>query len=148
MASSGRVGDSVLGPLPPFRGPSDDGRYPVGVNPFRSRLLRTVILTVVGFAAAWVIAYVFAPLWPGFCDETIVGAPCDPVQTQTMMGYIVIALGVLTMIFGPIAGSLIDLALNGANWETPRGTENVITNVPLLIGAIYLASGVLIVATA
>lgn len=114
----------------------------------RSRPIRTVILTIAGFSVAWILAVVFAPLWPGFCDETIVGAACDPVKTQTMMGYLVIALGVLTIIFGPIAGSLIDLALNGANWETPRGTENVITNLPLLVGAVYLVSGVVIVATA
>ena len=114
----------------------------------RNRPIRTVLLTVAGFGLAWLIAYVFAPLWPGFCDGTIVGAACDPVKTQTMMGYLVVGLGVLTIIFGPIAGSLIDLAVNGANWETPRGTENVITNVPLLVGAIYLISGVVIVATA
>ena len=65
-----------------------------------------------------------------------------------MMGYLVIALGMLTIVFGPIAGSFIDLAINGANWETPRGRENVITNVPILIGAIYLGSGIAIVATA
>ena len=115
---------------------------------FRSRPIRTVLLTLGGFALAWLIAFVFAPLWPGFCDGTIVGAPCDPVKTQTMMGYVVIALGILTMIFGPIAGSLIDLAVNGAKWETPRGTETVITNVPLLVAAVYLVSGVAIVATA
>ena len=118
------------------------------MNPFRSRPLRTVILTVFGFAFAFVAALIFAPLWPGFCDNTVVGAPCEPVEIRTMTGYLLVALGILTMIFGPIAGSLIDLWINGATWETPRGSESIITNMPLLVGAIYLGSGVLIAATA
>jgi hypothetical protein len=52
------------------------------------------------------------------------------------------------MILGPIAGSLLDLAINGHKWETSRGTESVITNVPVLLGAIYLILGVVIAATA
>lgn len=114
----------------------------------RSRTIRTIVLTLAGFLLAWVLAHVFAPRWPGFCDATVVGAACEPVMTQTMAGYLVVALGFLTMIFGPIAGSLIDLAVNGADWETPRGSENIITNMPLLVAAVYLAGGVLIVATA
>lgn len=52
------------------------------------------------------------------------------------------------MILGPIAGSFLDLLINGARWETPRGTESIITNMPILIGAIYLVLGVIIAATA
>lgn len=122
--------------------------YAAGMNPFRSRTLRTIILTLGGYLLAWVLALIFAPLWPEFCDDAIAGAPCSEVAVQTMMGYLVIALGVLTAIFGPIAGSLIDLAVNGANWETPRGTETVVTNMPLLVAVIYLVSGALIAATA
>lgn len=107
-----------------------------------------MILTVLGFALAYVVAAVLAPLWPGFCDDTVVGAPCEQVDIQTMSGYLLVALGILTMVFGPIAGSLIDLWINGAKWETPRGSESIITNMPLLVGAIYLGSGVLIAATA
>jgi hypothetical protein len=59
-----------------------------------------------------------------------------------------VGLGFLTMILGPIAGSLLDLAINGHKWETSRGTESVITNVPVLLGAIYLILGVVIAATA
>jgi hypothetical protein len=113
----------------------------------RSRPIRTVLLTLAGYATAWVLSVVFAPLWPDFCDGTVVGAACEPVAVQTMMGYLVVVLGVLTMIFGPIAGSFIDIAINGSSWETPRGTESVITNIPLLVGAIYLVTGVLIAAS-
>lgn len=114
----------------------------------RSRPIRTVLLTIIGYVTAWALSVVFAPMWPEFCDGTVVGAACEPVSVRTMMGYLVVVLGVLTMIFGPIVGSFIDLALNGASWETPRGTESVITNVPLLVGAIYLVTGVLITASA
>jgi hypothetical protein len=118
------------------------------VNPLRSRPIRTAVLTLAGFGLAWLLAWLLAPRWPGFCDGAIIGAPCEQVEVQTMTGYLVIALGVLVMIFGPIVGSLIDLVVNGADWETPRGTENVITNVPLLVAAVYLVSGVVIAATA
>jgi hypothetical protein len=118
------------------------------MNPFRSRPIRTVLLTLGGFALAWIAAVLFAPIWPDFCDGAVVGASCERVEVQTMTGYLVITLGIITMIFGPIIGSFIDLLINGAHWETPRGTENVITNVPLLIAAIYLVSGVVIAATA
>ncbi len=118
------------------------------MNPFRHRLKRTVILTLLGYGLAFLLALWIAPAWPEFCDGSIPGAPCDVVATQTVAGYLVIVLGVLTMILGPIAGSLLDLYINGAQWETPRGTESIITNMPLLVGAIYLVTGVLIVATA
>ncbi|GMQ98761.1 MAG: hypothetical protein BMS9Abin17_1289 [Acidimicrobiia bacterium] len=117
------------------------------MNPLRSRMWRTIILFSLGLAASFLIALIFAPLWPGFCDEAIVARPCESVHVQTMAGYVVIALGILTIIFGPIAGSMIDLAVNGSKWETPRGTETVITNVPILIGAIYVVVGVAVVAT-
>jgi len=118
------------------------------MNPLRSRPLRTVILTVLGFVLAFVLALILAPVWPGFCDGTVVGAACEPVDVRTMTGYLLVVVGILTMVFGPIAGSFIDLWINGAKWETPRGSESVITNMPLLIGAIYLGCGVLIAATA
>lgn len=118
------------------------------MNPMRSRVWRTVILTLAGFVGAFVLALIFAPLLPEYCDETATGIVCTSTHIQTMTGYIIIALGIGTIILGPVAGSLIDVYVNGARWETPRGSESVITNMPLVIGAIYLASGVLIAATA
>lgn len=118
------------------------------MNPFRSRPLRTVILTVIGFLATYGAALILAPAWPGFCDGTIVGADCETVGVRTMTGYLLVGLGLATMVFGPIAGSLIHLWIHGARWETPRGSESIITNMPLLIGAIYMASGLLLAATA
>jgi hypothetical protein len=118
------------------------------MNPLRSRTWRTIILFSLGLAASVLVALIFAPLWPSFCDGAIVARPCETVEVQTMAGYVVIALGILTIIFGPIGGSMIDLALNGSKWETPRGSETVITNMPILIGAIYLVVGLTAVATA
>ena len=118
------------------------------MNPFRSRWLRTIILFVLGLVASFTVAVVLAPVWPGFCDDATVGKPCSDVAVQTMAGYLMVGLGFMTMILGPIAGSFLDLIINGAKWETPRGTETVITNMPVLIGAIYLVLGVLVAATA
>ena len=120
--------------------------YADRVNPFRSRLWRTIILFLIGIALCFVLAVVFATRWPAFCDGTIVGAPCDPVAVRTMAGYLVVTLGFLTMILGPIAGSILDIAINGAKWEMPRGRDTVITNIPILVGALFLATGVLIIA--
>ena len=120
--------------------------YADRVNPFRSRLWRTIILFLIGIALSFLLAVVFASSWPEFCDGTIVGAPCDPVAVRTMAGYLVVTLGFLTMILGPIAGSFIDIAINGAKWEMPRGRDTVVTNMPILVGALFLATGILIIA--
>ncbi|MEN8238369.1 MAG: hypothetical protein ABFR53_04105 [Actinomycetota bacterium] len=118
------------------------------MNPFRSRLWRTIILFLAGIVACFAIAVMFTPRWPAFCDGTIVGAPCEPVATQTMTGYLIVILGILTIILGPIAGSLLDVVINGAKWEMPRGRDTIVTNMPLLVGAIYLGVGVLTITTA
>jgi hypothetical protein len=122
--------------------------YRLEMNPFMSRWWRTIILFVLGVAASYVVAWVLAPHWPGFCSDATVGSPCGAVAVQTMAGYLMVGLGFLTMIFGPIAGSFLDLLINGHKWETSRGTESVITNVPVLVGAIYLVLGVVTAATA
>jgi hypothetical protein len=118
------------------------------VNLFRSRLWRTIILFLIGIALCFALAAVFASRWPAICDGTIVGAPCDRVAVRTMAGYLVVTLGFLTMILGPIAGSILDIAINGARWEMPRGRDTIITNMPIAVGALFLAVGVLTIATA
>ena len=100
-----------------------------------------------GVAGSFRIAAIVSPHWPGLCDETIIGAPCRAVAVRAMAGYGMMALGSLTIILGPIAGAFLDVAINGARWETPRGTENIITNMPILVGAIYLMLGIVIVAS-
>jgi hypothetical protein len=118
------------------------------MNLFRSRLWRTSILFVTGVAVCFILAVIFAPHWSAFCDRTVVGAPCESVGTQTMAGYLIIALGFITMTLGPIAGSILDLVINGANWEAPRGRDTIVTNMPLLVSVVYFGVGVLTVATA
>lgn len=112
------------------------------------RTPRTIILFVAGLGAAWLASLVIVPWWPSFCDDAIAGQECTQAKYATGFGYTTIVLGMLTMLLGPIAGSFIDLARNGATWETPRGTETVITNMPLLLGAIYMAIGLIRVMTA
>ncbi len=111
----------------------------------QNRWIRTTVLFAAGLLAAWIVAWISVPRWPDFCDGTIVGASCEGIDYLVGFGYATIVLGILTMILGPVTGSLIDLAINGANWETPRGTETVTTNMPLLLGAIYMAVGLVVV---
>jgi len=118
------------------------------MNPLRPRWLRTIILFLGGIGLAFGVARLLAPVWPGFCSDTTVGSPCDAVAFQSMAGYLLVGLGFLTIIIGPIAGSFLDVLINGHKWETSRGTESVITNMPVAIGAIYLVLGVMIAATA
>lgn len=120
--------------------------YDRRVELFRRRGPRTVVLTLAGLVAAFLGALVLGPALPEYCGDAGVG-PCDREQFQTLVGYLVIALGIGTIILGPVVGSLIHVYLHGAHWETPRGTETVITNMPLLIGAIYLGIGILVLAT-
>jgi hypothetical protein len=122
--------------------------YAVAMNPFRSRLWRTIICFLAGIAVSFVQAVVLSPYSPDYCAGAIVGAPCQPVATQTMAGYLIIALGFFTIVLGPIAASMLDVAINGARWEMPRGRDTVVTNMPLLVGAIYLGAGVFTIATA
>lgn len=117
------------------------------MNPFRYRTARTTLLTLAGLGVTWCLALVITPRWPGFCDDTVYGAACEDVTHETVWGYTTIALGIGTAIIGPIAGSLLDLWINGANWEQPRGRETATTNVPILVGAIFVAVGVVIIAT-
>lgn len=118
------------------------------MNPFRPRWLRTIILFLAGVGLVFLAARLLAPVWPGFCSDATVGSPCDAVDFRTMAGYLLVGLGFLTMILGPIAGSFLDVLINGHKWETSRGTESVITNMPVVLGAIYLVLGVVIAATA
>ena len=123
------------------------GVYAGSMNPFRSRLWRTIILFLAGIAVCFVLAIVLAPHWPEFCDGTIVGAPCHSVATRTMAGYLIVTLGFLTIVLGPIAGSVLDVAINGAKWEMSRGRDTIVTNMPIVVGAMYLGVGVFTIAT-
>ena len=114
-------------------------------NPMRNRLARTIILFSLGLVVVWLVSRYMVPRWPGFCDDTNIGTDCAPVKYLTGFGYGVIALGMFTIVFGPIAGSLIHVGLNGGDWETPRGTETVHTNSPLLVGSMYMGLGLFLV---
>jgi hypothetical protein len=63
-----------------------------------------------------------------------------------MAGYLIVTLGFLTMIPGPIAESILDIAINGAKWEVPRSRDTVMTNMPILIGALFPAVRVFTIA--
>lgn len=115
---------------------------------WRSRWIRTPVLFAAGVALAYVVARIWAPHWPGFCSGITVDEPCSRVEVQTMMGYLLIALGFIVMILGPIVGSLIELARHGHDWETPRGPETVAANLPIAVGIVFVALGLLLAAVA
>lgn len=110
-----------------------------------NRLWRTIIVSVTGLLLAYVVAWYIVPRWPDFCDQTIPDRPCSTVKLLTGFGYTTIVLGILTLVLGPIISSLAHLAVHGHDWETPRGTETVTSNLPILIGAIYLGVGLTVV---
>lgn len=114
----------------------------------RSRLVRTPVTVAAGIALAYAIARIWAPHWPGFCQDITIEKPCGAVATQTMTGYLLMALGIVVMILGPIVGALIEVMVHGHHWETPRGRESVVTNLPIGLGAFYLVLGALLAATA
>ena len=111
----------------------------------KNRLWRTIIVSAAGLLVSYLVAWYLVPRWPGLCNQTIPDRPCQDVSLLTGFGYTTIVLGILTMILGPIISSLTHLAMHGHNWETPRGTETVTSNLPILIGAIYLGIGLVTV---
>lgn len=115
---------------------------------WRSRWVRTPVLFLAGVGAAYLTARLWAPHWPGFCSGITVDEPCSRVEVQTMTGYLVIALGFIVMIIGPIAGALIELIRHGHDWETPRGPETVVANLPIGVGLAFVLLGLLLAATA
>lgn len=114
-------------------------------NPFRNRVVRTPFQFAAGLLLSYVVALYAVPRWPGFCDNAIVARPCEAVDFLTGFGYATIVLGIIMMVLGPVISSLLDLAINGNNWETPRGTETITSNMPILLGALYLGLGLFVV---
>ena len=109
----------------------------------KNRWVRFPIYMVVGFAAASGLATWFQPHYLSLCNRIRVerGVECVPISVQSMIGMFVIGLGVISLVLVPIMSALIHLARHGHSWETPRGTESTLTNLPILAGFIYLAAG-------
>jgi hypothetical protein len=112
-----------------------------------NRWIRVPTLFGFGIVLAYVVALIWAPHLPSFCTEIHPDKPCEVVAVQTLMGYLIIGLGVAVMILGPVVGALLELAIHGHQWETPRGVETVVTNVPIAAGIAYIVIGGVVVAT-
>ncbi len=112
----------------------------------RSRWVRFPSYVLGGFAGATIGALLFQPHYLPLCDRINAqrGVQCSPVSAQAMIGFFVIGLGFITLVIVPIAASLIHLVRHGADWEMSRGTETAQTNLPILAGFIYLATGSLV----
>lgn len=114
----------------------------------RQRWITGSSLFVIGFVAAYVIALIWAPHLPGFCGAVTVGRTCESAAVQTVMGYVLVAIGFVTMVFAPIAWAFLEIALHGGKWETQRGPETTVTNLPIAFGLMYMIVGVVLAATA
>ena len=97
--------------------------------------------------AVMVVALATQPRWIDVCTgiNTNRGFPCEPMTLGLMTGDLMIALGVLTLIFGPIVNSMYRLVRYGQQWETSR-VETAVGNVPLVIGIAYIVVGFVIAA--
>lgn len=121
-----------------------------GVSHLRAnRHVRRSLLFLAGLAIAVVVALITQPRWDGICANFNAGRgiPCSPMTFGVMYGYLVIGLGLFTMIFGPIINSLYRLYRYGQVWETSR-VETAIGNVPLITGIVYIVLGFVIAAVA
>ncbi len=115
----------------------------------RSRWVRFPFYLALGFALAALAARVFHPHYLPLCDRinSRPGVDCTDVSVQSMVGLFVIALGIITLMVVPIVSALYNLIRHGHDWETPRGTESALTNLPILGGFIYLAAGAAVAIT-
>lgn len=113
-----------------------------------SPYVRFPIYVTIGFAAAAGLAMLFQPHYLPLCNRinSAPGVDCSPVSTQSMVGMFVIGLGVITLVIVPVVSAFVNLLRHGHSWETPRGTETALTNLPILAGFIYLAAGFLVAA--
>lgn len=92
--------------------------------------------------AAWI-----HPRWLELCEAAKPGGECQPITYQLLTGYLVVLLGVVMLIAGPIVNSLYRVMRYGQPWETSR-VETAVSNLPILVGFLYLAMGLVLVTTA
>jgi hypothetical protein len=100
-------------------------------------------------ASAAILTVATHSRWEGICTNFNAdrGIPCSPMTFGTMFGYMVIGLGLFTVILLPVVNSLYRLYRYGQIWETSR-VETAVANVPLLFGIIYIVLGFVIAAAA
>ena len=109
----------------------------------RSRWVRLPVYFVIGFGVAALLARLFHPHYLPLCNRINAqpGVDCRPIPLQAMVGLFVFGLGIFTMVVVPIISALYQLVKHGHDWEMARGTETAITNLPILAGLLYLATG-------
>lgn len=114
-----------------------------------NRHVRRPLLFAAGLGIAALLTWATHPRWEGICANFNAerGIPCSPMTFGAMFGYMVIGLGLFTMILLPIVNSLYRLYRYGQIWETSR-VETAVANVPLLFGIIYVVLGFVIAAVA
>ncbi|MFQ5555564.1 MAG: hypothetical protein ACE5GC_09395 [Acidimicrobiia bacterium] len=115
---------------------------------FCNRWLRLSAWFLGGLAIAGGISLSLQPRWVDLCSRVDARpGQCSPIDLPTMLGYVLIATGLVVMILGPVANSLYHLFRYGQKWETTRH-ETAVSNLPLLAGIVYFVLGFVVAATA
>jgi hypothetical protein len=107
--------------------------------------LRSLVWVGVGAAAIVVVAWWASPRWVEFCSRfSRRPAPCAPIATPRMIGYVSTGAGLLLMTIGPVVTTMWRLFRDGYNWETSR-VEPAHVNLPIVFGLAYFIGGMLVV---
>ena len=69
---------------------------------------------------------------------------CRDVPSEHIVGYTIAAFGVAMLILGPVVNTLYRVYRYGQPWETPRGPETAASNIPIAVGVVYIAIGMLV----
>jgi hypothetical protein len=107
--------------------------------------LRVVTWAVAGMLLSLLVAWIFSPRWVDICTPlNSRNAPCAPIATARMLGYVSTILGFLLMTVGPVVTTLWKLFRHGYDWETSH-VEPAHVNGPIVYGFVYFIGGLLIV---
>ena len=107
-------------------------------HPLATRWTRVPILFFGVFIATALLAEVFRSNWVECrTTEEWFAQTCPIVPRRLLLIRVVSALGIVTIVLGPIINSMYRLSRYGQSWETTRH-ETVVSNIPILAGFAYL----------
>lgn len=110
--------------------------------------LRYLVLAGIGTVVIVALAWFVSPRWVDFCTPfNRRPAPCAPIGTGRMIGYVSTGMGLVLMTVGPVITTLWRLFRDGYNWETSH-VEPAHVNLPIVLGLVYFIGGMLVVGVA
>lgn len=110
-------------------------------------MIRLPLLFATGLVLALAAGTWITPRYLSLCRVlNRFASSCAEVPAEHIRGYSVAVFGVGMLILGPVVNTLYRLVRYGQAWETPRGPETAASNVPIAVGFIYIALGLIIAA--